>query len=310
ARDSSVACEFPQIFHVAVARFSWSLSQAFCSAPRRVCGGAFFCGLAMRPSLNWRSAGGLPPLKARPPSSTCMTFSGNMPLKIRPIAKLAERVVAVRVAAAMAVQVGDDQVEVLAVAQRPIRFEAVDRCEVVRLDAEAVVVELLDRDVLDGRRSELLERSARWSDARGEIFEPRLIGGDLDGLARLLERTRLHDALPAHPRKLVIVPHGDERPARAPVLQVRDGDVALVDGAISVERQRNVEVANLVSVGEACDLVDRAVVASLRLFRVLDHFVDEVAEVQDESELSVLRRALVLEDHPAIGVELAFIDGL
>ena len=87
-------------------------------------------------------------------------------------------------------------------------------------------------------------------------------------------------------------------------------EIALVDGAISVERQRNVEIADLVSVGEACDLVDRAVVASLRLFRVLDHFVDEVAEVQDESELIVLRRAFVLEDHPAIGVEAAFIDGL
>ena len=124
---------------------------------------------------------------------------GEHAVPVLPVAELVERVVAERVGAAIAVLIGDDQIEVLAPAQRAIAFEAVDRDEVVRLDAEAVVIELLDRDVLDGRWSELLERSARWSDARGEIFEPRLIGGDLDGLARLLERTRLYDALPARP---------------------------------------------------------------------------------------------------------------
>ena len=108
----------------------------------------------------------------------------------------------------------------------------------------------------------------------------------------------------------MIVPDGDERPARARVLQVGVVEIALVDGAIAVERQRNVEIADLVSVGDARDLVDGAVVAGLHLVRVLDHFVDEVAEVQDETELIVRRRALVLEDHPAIGVERAFIDGL
>ena len=43
---------------------------------------------------------------------------------------------------------------------------------------------------------------------------------------------------------------------------------------------------------------------------IFDDFVNEIAEVEDESELVVGRGALVLEDHPAIGVELAFIDVL
>ena len=79
ARESSAPCELPQIFHVAVDLRSWSLNQAFCSAPRIVCGGALRCGLGTCASLKLTSAGGLPPLNARPPSRTCATSSGNMP---------------------------------------------------------------------------------------------------------------------------------------------------------------------------------------------------------------------------------------
>jgi hypothetical protein len=70
-------------------------------------------------------------------------------------------------------------------------------------------------------------------------------------------------------REFVIVPHADERPARAGVLQVGIVQIALVDGAIAVDRQRNVEVADLVAVGDAGDLVDRAVVAGLHLVGIL-----------------------------------------
>ena len=63
-------------------------------------------------------------------------------------------------------------------------------------------------------------------------------------------------------------------------------------------------------VGDARDLVDRAVVASLHLVRILNDLVDEVAEVQHEIELVFGRGALILEDHPPIRVELAFIDTL
>ena len=109
----------------------------------------------------------------------------------------------------------------------------------------------------------------------------------------------------------MVVPHGDERPARARVLQVGIVQVAAIDGAIVVDRQWNVEVADLLAVGDAHDLVDRPVVACLAaVLRIPDDLVDEVAEVQHEVELLGGRRALVLEDHPPIRVQRAFVDVL
>src|SRR6185369_7984835 len=46
--------------------------------PRR--GGAPFCGFGIRESPNTSSAGGWPPLNARPPSRICCKSSGNQPL--------------------------------------------------------------------------------------------------------------------------------------------------------------------------------------------------------------------------------------
>src|SRR6185503_13609605 len=70
------------------------------------------------------------------------------------------------------------------------------------------------------------------------------------------------------------------------------------------------KVADLVAIGDARNFVDRAVVPSLHFIRILDDFIDEVAEMQDEIEPTPRRRALIFEDHAAIGVELAFIDTL
>src|SRR3954453_7056728 len=78
-RESSAPCEFPQIFHVAVELLSRSLNHAFCSAPRIVCGGALRCGLGTCASLKLTSAGGLPPLKPRPPSRIRISGSGDIP---------------------------------------------------------------------------------------------------------------------------------------------------------------------------------------------------------------------------------------
>ena len=106
----------------------------------------------------------------------------------------------------------------------------------------------------------------------------------------------------------MIVPDRHERPAGPRILQVRIGEIAAIDGAIAVDGQRIMELADLAAIGDARDLVDRAVVAGLHFLGILDDLVDEVAEVEHETELVLRRRALVLEDHPAVGVELAFVD--
>ena len=69
-------------------------------------------------------------------------------------AKLFELGIASGILAAVAVLIGDDQVEVPTIPKRAIRDETADRCQVVRLDPEAVVVELLDRNVFDCGRIE------------------------------------------------------------------------------------------------------------------------------------------------------------
>ena len=63
--------------------------------------------------------------------------------------------------------------------------------------------------------------------------------------------------------------------------------IAAIDGAIAVDVDRNVEIADLLAAGDAGDLVDRAVVAGLHLLGILDDLVDEVAEMEHETELVV-----------------------
>ena len=150
-----------------------------------------------------------------------------------------------RVGAAIAVLIGDDEVEVFAVAIRAVADQAVDRGQVVWLVAKAVLVPLFDCDIRHRGRIEALERgSADLLAARWQIFPPCLVGGDLDALARP-RLAGLLDALPALPREFVVVPHGDERPARASVLEVGIGEIALVDGPVAIDGQRYVEVADL-----------------------------------------------------------------
>src|SRR4249919_1737452 len=67
------------------------------------------------------------------------------------------------------------------------------------------------------------------------------------------------------------------------------------------------EFAGLAAIGNPADFVDRAVVARRHLVGIFDDLINEITEVEDETELIGGRRALILEDHPAIAVELAFI---
>ena len=58
----------------------------------------------------------------------------------------------------------------------------------------------------------------------------------------------------------------------------------------------------------AHDVADLAIVHALRaIFRIPDHFVDEIAEMQHEAETILFGGALVFVDHPAIGVLRALI---
>src|ERR1051325_4421269 len=70
------------------------------------------------------------------------------------------------------------------------------------------------------------------------------------------------------------------------------------------------EFAGLAAIGNPADVVDRAVVPRRQLVGIFDDFINEIAEVENETELIGVRRALILKDHPAIAVELAFIKAL
>src|SRR5213075_954254 len=90
-----------------------------------------------------------------------------------------------RVVAAEAVLVGEDEIEVPAVAQRPIGDQAVDGLQIVGFDPEAAVVPLFYWDILHSHGAERVERSARRLHSRGNKLEPCLVSGDLDRLAWL-----------------------------------------------------------------------------------------------------------------------------
>src|SRR5215831_15579984 len=70
------------------------------------------------------------------------------------------------------------------------------------------------------------------------------------------------------------------------------------------------EFAGLTAIGNPADLVDRAVVPRRQLVGIFDDLINEITEVENETESIGGRRALALVDHPAIGVQLAFIDVL
>src|SRR3954469_24780022 len=70
------------------------------------------------------------------------------------------------------------------------------------------------------------------------------------------------------------------------------------------------EFAGLAAIGNPADFVDRAVVPCRELVGIFDDLINEITEVENETELVGGRRALILKNHPAIAVELTFIDAL
>src|SRR6188472_278212 len=70
------------------------------------------------------------------------------------------------------------------------------------------------------------------------------------------------------------------------------------------------EVAAFTAIGNPANVIDRAVVSRLHFVGIFDDLIDEITEVENEPELIGGRRALILKDHPAIAVELAFVEAL
>src|SRR6476620_2168506 len=70
------------------------------------------------------------------------------------------------------------------------------------------------------------------------------------------------------------------------------------------------EFAGLAAIRNPADFVDRAVVPRRQLVGIFDDLINEITEVENETELIGRRRPLILKDHPAIAVELAFIHAL
>src|SRR5882672_3774009 len=64
------------------------------------------------------------------------------------------------------------------------------------------------------------------------------------------------------------------------------------------------------AIGNAADVVDRAVVPRRHFVGIFDDLINEITEVENKTELIGGRRALILKDHPAVAIELAFIDAL
>ena len=154
-------------------------------------------------------------------------------------------------------------------------------------------------------------RPGRFVYARRDVFPPCLVCRYAQALSWLGLSSRIFDeALPAQPRELVVVADADEGKPRTGVLDVRVGDVRAIHHAIAVERGRHVEISNLSPLGNAPDVVDRAVVATRHLVWVFDHFIDEVAEVEHESKPLICRSAAVFPDHSAKRVLRPFIDAL
>ena len=209
------------------------------------------------------------------------------------------------------VQVGQDQIDMLAVPQRAVGRHAADRDAVIGFGAEAIVVEGVDRHLFDGRRAELLQRGARClADARGDIFPPRLVGRDAQRLRGFDRGAIFDEALPALPREFVIVAHAHERKIGPGVLDIGIVDMRAIDVAVAGETGRHIEIADLARVGNVAEVVDSTGITVRRFFRIFDHFVDEVAEMEHKAELAVGRRALILPDHAGVGVLRAFVDAV
>jgi hypothetical protein len=106
----------------------------------------------------------------------------------------------------------------------------------------------------------------------------------------------------------VVVPHVDEGPTGARILQIGIAQIRAIHGAIVIERRGNMEIRDFLAMLVTHDVAQPAVVHALGpVFGIPDDLVNEVAEMQDKSKAFRRCGLLVFEDHPAIGVLSALI---
>ena len=82
------------------------------------------------------------------------------------------------------------------------------------------------------------------------------------------------------------------------------------EAVAEIKKNGGEAVAIKADVGNPADVVDCAVVPRRHLVGIFDDLVNEITEVENETESIGGRRALILKNHPAIAVELAFIHAL
>src|SRR5262245_38650657 len=169
----------------------------------------------------------------------------------------------------------------------------------------------MDRRISDSRRLKAVNgRIARLDYPGRLILEPGLIRGHFARLSRS-RAIEVLLTLPAFPGEFVVVPHTNERPASAGVLQVRVQEISLVKRPIVVYRSRHVKVTKLFTMRVTDDVTQPPRVHSLRtIFGIPDNFIDEVAEVEHEAESLVIGPPLVFPDHPAVSRRSALLNVL
>src|SRR5262249_24504021 len=125
-------------------------------------------------------------------------------------------------------------------------------------------VELRDRCVGDVRWAKVDERgSARLEQSRRLVFKERLVRCYLPRLRRTVFAPESLQPLPPLPAELVVVPHADERPSGARILQVGIVKIVAIDRTVICDGGRNVEVLDLLTVRIAHDIAQSAIVHSL-----------------------------------------------
>src|SRR5262249_57066384 len=107
-----------------------------------------------------------------------------------------------------------------------------------------MIVEFANRRVANSRRVVTIDISHPGR----LISKPSLVRSNLARL-RGAHSAEVLLALPTLPGKFVIVPHADERPTRARILQIGIEEIALVQSAIIVNSGGHVKIADLFTVG-------------------------------------------------------------